>query len=339
MYPKKQSRTKPKSMLERSLRFVLKRGANFHWATPCANYRKFKDARCSRETTSRTKPLMWHCSPNWAALRPTWKLAKLWMHMGQCQGDGKQAYTQALMQGILAWIRLPRNRWPKEWIGVFKDPVVLLSLDLYGHPDSGGLWQRHCEKALFAAGFHPLYPECWPSMFWHPRVRLLLGVYVDVFKMSGPSENIDAGWKLIASQIDMDTPEDAGLYLGFEFEHIFNYNVKLDKFQIIHVPMFSMRVFLTLLLSQPVRPAERGTTGSTCQSLEFMFITTCNLARSSRTSRRTLNPSGRERTGLPSVNLANQMMNPKNLFTNWNLKTQLDFHCGGRDQPTSWTSP
>ena len=61
------------------------------------------------------------------------------------QGDGKQAYTQALMQGILTWIRLPRNRWPKEWIGVFKDPVVLLILALYGHPDSGGLWQRHCE--------------------------------------------------------------------------------------------------------------------------------------------------------------------------------------------------
>ena len=54
------------------------------------------------------------------------------------QGDGKQAYTQALMQGILTWIRLPRNRWPKEWIGVYKDPVVLLVLALYGHPDSGG---------------------------------------------------------------------------------------------------------------------------------------------------------------------------------------------------------
>ena len=61
------------------------------------------------------------------------------------QGDGKQAYTQALMQGILTWIRLPRNRWPKEWIGVYKDPVVLI-LALYGHPDSGGLWQRHCDK-------------------------------------------------------------------------------------------------------------------------------------------------------------------------------------------------
>ena len=142
------------------------------------------------------------------------------------QGDGKQAYTQALMQGILTWIRLPRNRWPKEWIGVYKDPVVLLVLALYGHPDSGGLWQRHCEKALYAVGFHPLYPECWPSMFWHPKLKLLLGVYVDDFKMSGPSKNIDEGWKLISSQIDMDTPEDAGRYLGCE--HVFKQNVKLD---------------------------------------------------------------------------------------------------------------
>ena len=107
------------------------------------------------------------------------------------------------MQGILTWIRLLRNRWPKEWIGVYKDPVVLLIVALYGHPDSGGLWQRHCEKALCAVGFHPLYPECWPSMFRHPKLKLLLGVYVDDFKMSGPSSNIDEGWKLISTQINL----------------------------------------------------------------------------------------------------------------------------------------
>ena len=63
-------------------------------------------------------------------------------------------------------------------------------------------------------------------MFWHPKLKLLLGVYVDDFKMSGPSKNIDEGWKLISSQIDMDTPEDAGRYLGCE--HVFKQNVKLD---------------------------------------------------------------------------------------------------------------
>ena len=39
-------------------------------------------------------------------------------------------------------------------------------------------------------------------------------------------KKIDEGWKLISSQIDMDTPEDAGRYL--ENEHVFKQNVKLD---------------------------------------------------------------------------------------------------------------
>ena len=55
------------------------------------------------------------------------------------QGDGKQAYTQALMKGTPTWVRLPKDRWPKEWTGKFNDPVVQLVLALYGHPDSGAL--------------------------------------------------------------------------------------------------------------------------------------------------------------------------------------------------------
>ena len=54
------------------------------------------------------------------------------------QADAKQAYTQALFQGVATWVRLPRNRWAKEWKGM-KDPVVPLKLALYGHPDRGGL--------------------------------------------------------------------------------------------------------------------------------------------------------------------------------------------------------
>jgi len=142
------------------------------------------------------------------------------------QGDGKQAYTQALMQGILTWIRLPRNRWPKEWIGVYKDPVVLLILALYGHPDSGGygnvIVRKHCMPSDFILFILSVGRPC----FWHPTLKLLLGVYVDDFKMSGPSCNIDEGWKLISSQIDMDSPEDAGRYLGCE--HVFKQDVKLD---------------------------------------------------------------------------------------------------------------
>ena len=142
------------------------------------------------------------------------------------QGDGKQAYTQALMKGTPTWVRLPKDRWPKEWTGKFSDPVVQLVLALYGHPDSGGLWQRHCEQQLFAVGFISVHPECWPSMFWHPKLKLLLGVYVDDFKMAGPKCNMEEGWKLISKNIDMDQPEEAGRYLGCD--HIFHRDGELS---------------------------------------------------------------------------------------------------------------
>ena len=54
------------------------------------------------------------------------------------QADGKQAYTQTTLKGTETWVRLPRDRWPKEWVGKYEDPVVRLHLALYGHPDSGG---------------------------------------------------------------------------------------------------------------------------------------------------------------------------------------------------------
>ena len=54
--------------------------------------------------------------------------------------DAEQAYTQSLLGGTETWVRLPKERWPQEWIDQgIHDPVVPLLLALYGHPDSGGL--------------------------------------------------------------------------------------------------------------------------------------------------------------------------------------------------------
>ena len=141
------------------------------------------------------------------------------------QGDGKQAYTQTTLKGKPTWIRVPRNRWPKEWHGKYKDPVIPLVLALYGHPDSGGFWERHCEECLGKVGFRAVHPECWPSIFWHAELSLLLAVYVDDFKLAGPASNHEKGWQLIGTHIDMDTPEDVGRYLGCD--HIVSHNVKL----------------------------------------------------------------------------------------------------------------
>ena len=90
-------------------------------------------------------------------------------------------------------MRLPREYWPPGWEGV-NDPVCPLVKAFYGHPDSGGYWELHCETLLEEAGFQSLRRVNWPSCFWHPRLKLLLTVYVDDFKLSGPEENMAEGW-------------------------------------------------------------------------------------------------------------------------------------------------
>ena len=142
------------------------------------------------------------------------------------QADAKQAYTQALFKGVETWVRLPRNRWPKEWKG-FQDPVVPLMLALYGHPDSGGIWEKHCEDQLKTVGWTPVLPEIWQLIFYHAELDLLLVIYVDDFKRAGPSKNLDKGWKTIESVIEMDPPEPLGRYFGCN--HFEKTQVKLPR--------------------------------------------------------------------------------------------------------------
>ena len=81
---------------------------------------------------------------------------------------------------------MPKWRWPAEWHGVYTDPVVLLELALYGHPDAGGCWERHCNGVCRKCDFMPV-PD-WPSSFYHSGLKLLLVIYVDDLKLAGPPD-------------------------------------------------------------------------------------------------------------------------------------------------------
>ena len=94
------------------------------------------------------------------------------------------------------------------------DPVCPLILALYGHPDSGGYWEKHCAQSLKKVGFETV-PE-GRSCFWHSRLKLFLAVYVDDFKMSGPEGNLREGWQLIRSHLTLEDPTPSGKYLGCE---------------------------------------------------------------------------------------------------------------------------
>ena len=56
------------------------------------------------------------------------------------QCDAEQACVQSRLGGTETWVRIPKDRWPAEWVGKFRKPVVLLKLALYGHPGAGGYW-------------------------------------------------------------------------------------------------------------------------------------------------------------------------------------------------------
>ena len=67
---------------------------------------------------------------------------------------------------------------------------------LYGHPDAGTFWEKHCDERVQAAGFSPVSQE-WPSCYYHTQLDLYLVVYVDDFRMSGPRGNLSEGWRLL----------------------------------------------------------------------------------------------------------------------------------------------
>ena len=156
------------------------------------------------------------------------------------QADAEQAYTQSKLGGVATWIRLPDDQRPASWAGLH-DPVCPLVLALYGHPDAGGYWERHCEKHLLAIGFKPI-PE-WRSCFWHADKRCLLVVYVDDFKLAGPAENIAPMWEAIRRGVKIGDPEDVGLYLGCK--HILRSATLIEGGAPVTVMEYDMQEFLT----------------------------------------------------------------------------------------------
>ena len=96
-------------------------------------------------------------------------------------------------------------------------PCPLL-LALYGHPDSGGHWEKRCSKWVQKQGFKPI-GHCyeWRSVFWHDRLKLMLVIYVDDFKMSGPKAKLVEGWSLLRNgedEIEMSDPLQVSNFLG-----------------------------------------------------------------------------------------------------------------------------
>jgi hypothetical protein len=164
--------------------------------------------------------------------------------------DGDQAYTQSKLGGTDTWIVLPPERRPAAWAGMVL-PVCLLLLALYGHPDSGGYWEKHCEKHLNRVGFVHIGSE-WSSCFWHPELLLFLIVYVDDFKMSGPTANLAIGWELTKKGIHIKKPVPTCHFLGCTHEF---YDHVLENGVVARGDAYNMESFLVACVNKYIEDA------------------------------------------------------------------------------------
>ena len=98
------------------------------------------------------------------------------------------------------------------------DPVVPLKLALYGHPESGVYWEQKAHDELTKRGFQEI--EDWKSCYWHPDLKVMLVLYVDDFKLSGPAESMETAWKMIREAIITGEPHPLGHFLGCTHEAV-----------------------------------------------------------------------------------------------------------------------
>ena len=139
----------------------------------------------------------------------------------QKQSDAFSAYTQSFLGGgrglgTPTWVSLPKHRWPEWWHGKFTNPVVPLVLALYGHPDSGGYWEAHCEAAVEKCGWTKV--DGWQSVFWHSESKAMLVIYVDDFKLACKAEDVERLWAALRKEIVLDPPTDPDRFLGCYLE-------------------------------------------------------------------------------------------------------------------------
>ena len=93
----------------------------------------------------------------------------------KAQADAIQAYIQSIFTGVPTWLSLPRNRWPEHWSKEFWQPMVPLVLALYGHPDSGGIWENHLNSRIGNEGWKQVLPDVLAEYLLPRGVQLHAG--------------------------------------------------------------------------------------------------------------------------------------------------------------------
>jgi len=139
--------------------------------------------------------------------------------------DAEQAYIQSRIDAdgrIKTWIRLPRQWWPSTWFNAdgspkYKDPVCLLVLSLYGHPEAGALWESHCSRIMLNHGFEKVFGN--PGTWIHKITRSIMNIYVDDFALTASVPKTKLHWRSLEKDIRFKDPEEPlERYLGAYYD-------------------------------------------------------------------------------------------------------------------------
>ena len=148
--------------------------------------------------------------------------------------DAHQAYLHAKISSdgrIQTWISLPPEYWPNSWYKdpatrsgpLYHNPCVLLVLALYGHPESGALWESYLTDILTTRGWTSISE--WPGVFTHANGSILL-VYVDDMILCCDPKDKESIWKSIEDGVDFKhDPASIGRFLGADYR-VDDYNPK-----------------------------------------------------------------------------------------------------------------
>ena len=130
--------------------------------------------------------------------------------------DAEQAYIQSRIDTAgrpRTYVRLPFDMWPPSWVGRYRDPVCLLHRALYGHPESGALWEQHLAARLTKLGWQRIHAA--QGLWFQPQERAALTTYVDDLVLVCAKHRTRALWKQMEDEVKFKEPESQiERYLG-----------------------------------------------------------------------------------------------------------------------------
>ena len=95
----------------------------------------------------------------------------------------------------------------------------------------------------------------FPSLFFCPRTKLPLAVYVDDFTLSGPIGAHEAFWEKLAKHVDVEPPQELGRVLGRQHQSSLHEGMSVVAFDMEEYARQACDLYESLEGAKPLKHA------------------------------------------------------------------------------------